>query len=48
MTLILNSMSYNNFISTMFSSDESITGKAQDCLPNPSAKLFPVWHYDGK
>lgn len=32
----------------MFSSDESIIGKAQDYLPNPSAELFPVWHYDGK
>jgi len=43
--MALYSMSFNNLISAVFSSDESVTDKAQDCLPNSSAT---VWHYYGR
>lgn len=42
MTLIFYTMSFNNFISAMFSSDESITDEAQDCTKSLCKSIASV------
>lgn len=42
MTLIFYTMSFNNFISAMFSSDESINDEAQDCTKSLCKSIASV------